>query len=83
VYNNIQATVKCQIERAENPTAAVVISTESALVDNAIHLDYVTSKVAIGEREIGSTDPNITIDNNCTDDKLHFRMPGGSGECEH
>jgi hypothetical protein len=30
------------------------------------------------EPEIGSTDPNIPIDNNCTDDELHFGMPGGS-----
>jgi hypothetical protein len=31
------------------------------------------------EPEIRITDPNIPTDNNCTDDELHFRMPGGSG----
>jgi hypothetical protein len=36
--------------------------------------------VALEEPEIGSTDPNILIDNNCTDDELHFGMPGGSGD---
>ena len=39
--------------------------------------------MALGEPEIGSTDPNILIDNNCTDDKLHFGMPGGSGDYEN
>jgi len=34
--------------------------------------------VAFEEAEIGSTDPNILIDINCTDDKLHFGMPGVS-----
>jgi len=58
----------------------MVISTEAGSVDNAILLDYLTSKVALEEPEIGSTDPNIPIDNNCTDDELHFRMPGGSGD---
>jgi len=78
VSNNTLATVKCQIQQAENPTPAVVISLEAAHVDNAILLDYLTSKVALEEPEIGSTDPNIPIDNNCTDDELHFGMPGGS-----
>jgi len=36
--------------------------------------------VALEEPEIGSTDPNILIDNNSTDDELHFGMPGG---CEY
>ena len=83
VYNNTLATVKCQIEQAENPTAAVVISVKAARVDNAILLDYLTSEVALEEPEIGSTDPNIPIDNNCTDDVLHCGMPGGSGHFEH
>jgi hypothetical protein len=78
VYNNTLATVKHQIEQTENPTPAVVISTEAASVDNAILLDYLTSEVALEEPEIGSTDPNIPIDNHCTDDKLHFGMPGGN-----
>jgi len=82
VYNNTLATVKRQIQQAENPTPAVVISTDAASVDNAILLDYLTSEVALEEPEIGSNDPNIPIDNNCTDDELHFGMPGGSGDYE-
>jgi len=82
VYNNTLGTVKRQIQQAENPTPAVVISVEAARVDNDILLDYLTSEVALEEPEIGSTDPNIPIDNNCTDDELHFGMPGGSGDYE-
>jgi len=82
IYNNTLATVKRRIQQAENPTPAVVISVEAARVDNAILLDYLASEVALEEPEIGSTDPNILIDNNCTDDELHFGMPGGSGDCE-
>jgi hypothetical protein len=82
VYNNTLATVKRQIQQAENPTPAVVISVEAACVDNAILLDYLTSEVAIEEPEIGSNDPHIPMDNNCTDDELHFGMPGGSGDFE-
>jgi len=83
VYKNTLATVKRQIQQAENPMPAVVISMEAASVDNAILLDYLTSEVALEEPEIGSTDPDIPIDNNCTDDKLHFGMPGGSRNFEH
>ncbi|MDX6610792.1 MAG: hypothetical protein QOF85_2792 [Solirubrobacterales bacterium] len=61
---------------------AVVISMEAAPVDNAILLDYVTSEVALEEPDISSTDPDIPIDNNCTDDKLHCGMPEGSGDFE-
>jgi len=82
VYNNTLATVKRQIQQAENPTPAVVISVEVARVDNAILLDYLTSEVALEEPEIGSTDSNIPFDNNCTDDELHFGMPGGSRDFE-
>jgi len=82
VYNNTVPTVKRQIQQAENPTPAVVISVEAAGVDNAILLDYLASEVALEEPEIGSTDPNIPIDNNCTDDELYFGMPGGSGYYE-
>jgi len=82
VYNNTRATVKRQIQQAENPTPAVVISVEAARVDHAILLVYLASKVALEEPEIGSTDPNIPIDNNCTDDELHFGMPAGSGDFE-
>jgi len=82
VYKNTLATGKRQIQQAENPTPAVVISVEAACVDNAILLDYLTSKVALEEPEIGSTDPNIPIDNNCMNDELHFGMPGDSGDYE-
>jgi len=80
VYKNTFATVNRQIQQAENPTPAVVISVEAARVDNAILLAYLTSEVTLEEPEIRSTDPNIPIDNNCTDDQLHFGMPGGSGD---
>jgi len=82
VYNNTLATVKRQIQQAENPTPAMVISVYAALVDNAILLDYLTSEVAIEEPQIGSSDPNIPINNNFTDDRLHFGMPGGSEDFE-
>jgi hypothetical protein len=82
VYNNTLATAKCQIQQAENPTPAVVISMEAARVENAIPLDYLPSEVAFEEPEIGCTDRNIPIDNNCTDDKVHFGMPGASGDFE-
>jgi len=78
VYKNSLATVKRQIQQAENQTPAEVISMEAARVDNAILLDYLTSEVGLEEPKIGSTDPNIPMDNNFTDDTLHFRMPGGS-----
>jgi len=78
VYNNTLATVTRQIQQADNPTPTMVISVEAARVDNAILGDYLTSEVAIGEPEIGSSDPNIPIDNNCTVDELHFGMPGES-----
>jgi hypothetical protein len=77
VYKNTLATVKRQIQQAENPTPAAVISMEAARVDNAILVDYLTSEVALEEPEIGSTNPNIPIDNNCMDDELDFGMPGG------
>jgi hypothetical protein len=83
VYTNTLATVMRQIQQTENPMPAMVIIMEAARVDNTIHLDYLTSKVALEEHEIGTTDPNIPIDNNCMDDKLHFRMPGGSWDIAH
>jgi len=82
VYNNTLATVKRQIQQEENPMPAVVISVEAAHVDNTILLDYLTSEVALEEAEIGSTDSNIPIDNNCMDDEQHCGMPGGSGDFE-
>jgi len=56
VCNNTLATVKRQIQQAENPTPAVVISMEAACGDNPILLDYLTSEVALEEPGIGSTD---------------------------
>jgi len=82
VYQNNLGTVTRQIRPAENPTPAEVISVEAVRVDNAIPLDYLTSEVALEEPEIRSTDPNIPIDNNCTDDELHFGVQGGSGDYE-
>jgi len=58
----------------------VVINVEAARVDNAILLDYLASEVALEQPEIRSTDPNIPIDNNGTDDELHFGIPGGRGD---
>jgi hypothetical protein len=60
----------------------VLISVEAACVDNAFVLDYLTSEVALQKPQIGSTYPNIPIDNNCTYDALHFGIPGGSGDYE-
>jgi len=82
VYKNILATVKRQIQHAENPTPAVVINVEAARVDNAILLDYLTFQVTLEKPEIGCTDPNVLIDNNCTGDKLDFGKPGGSSSYE-
>jgi hypothetical protein len=56
VYNNTLATVKRQIQRAENPAPAVVISVKAARVAYAILLDYLTSDVALEETDIRSTD---------------------------
>jgi hypothetical protein len=39
VYNNTLVTGNHQIQQAENPTAAVVISIEAAQVNNTILLD--------------------------------------------
>ena len=33
--------------------------------------------MALQKLEFGSTDPNIPMDNKCTDNELHFRMRGG------
>jgi hypothetical protein len=61
---------------------AVVITVEAACVDYAILRYHFASDVALKEPEIRSTDPNIPIDNNCTDDELHLGMPEGSGDYE-
>ena len=62
--------------------ADVVIRVEAARIDNAILLDYLTSEMALEEPEIGSTDPNIPIDNNLMHDELPFGIAGGSGNYE-
>jgi len=61
---------------------AVVISVAAVRVDNAILLDYLTSEVALEEPEIGNTYPKIALETVCTDDKVHFGIPGGSGDYE-
>jgi hypothetical protein len=82
VYKSTLATVKRQIQQAENPMPAIVISLKAACVENAILLDCLTSEVVLEEPEVRSTDRNITIDNNCMGDELHFWIPGGSGNYE-
>jgi len=52
----------------------------AARVDNASLLDYLTSEVALEEPEIGSTYPNIPIDNNRKEYERHFGLPEGSGD---
>jgi hypothetical protein len=83
VYKDTLATVKGQIQQAQNRKPAVVISVEAGHVRNAILLDYLTSDVPLEKSEIGRTDPNIQIDNNCKDSELHFGIPGGSGDYEN
>jgi len=82
VYNNTIATVLRQIQPAENSTPAVVISTEAVSVGNVIVLVNMTSEVALEKPEIGCTDQNIPMDTNCTDDELHYLMPGHCGDYE-
>jgi hypothetical protein len=82
VNKHTLASVKREIQQAENQMPTMVISVESVCVDNAIHLAYLTSEVALEERGIGSTDPHIPIGKNCTDDEQHLGMPGGSGHYE-
>jgi hypothetical protein len=82
VHNNTPATVKRQIQQEGNPTLAMMISVETARVDNDIFLHYCASDVALEEPEITSNDPNIRIDNNCTHDEHYFGMPGVSRDLE-
>jgi hypothetical protein len=60
--------------------SAVVIRVEAAGADNDNLLDYLTSEVGLEEPEIESTDPNILIDHNCKDGKLHFEIPWDGGD---
>ena len=80
VYNNTLATIKCQIPQTEDPTPALVISMEAVRHDNDLLLDYLTSEMVLEEPEIGSSDPNIPIENDCTHRILHIGMPGGRGD---
>jgi hypothetical protein len=82
VYSNSLATFMRHIQQMDNPKPAVVISMEAERVHNPILLENVTSKVSHEKPEIGSTDPNIPIDNNCTDDEHDFVMSTGSGDYE-
>jgi len=83
VYNDSLATVTRQIQQAENQTPGVVISVDAARVVNGILLAELTSEVALDKREIASTDPDIPINNNCTNDEPHFGMPGDSADYKH
>jgi len=78
VYEPTLAPVKSQIQQAENPTPAMVVTVEAAGVDNGILLDYFTAKVALEDSEIGSIDPHILMVNNCMYDELHFGIPDDS-----
>jgi hypothetical protein len=80
VYHNTVAPVKRQIQQAESPMLAMVISVEAAPLDNAVLLDYSTTEVVLEELEVGSTDPNVPTDNSCTDIKLYLGMPHGSAD---
>jgi hypothetical protein len=77
-YKNMHATVKRQNQQVENPTTAMVISVDAARDDNGIVFHYLASKVVLEEDEIGTTYPNIGIDDNWPDDELHFGWPGCS-----
>jgi len=74
--------VKRQIQQAENPTPAMVISMEGTGVNNAILLDYLTSEVALDEPGIGRDHRIIPIDIICTDSELHFGIAGCSRDYE-
>jgi hypothetical protein len=64
VYKNTSAAVKRQIQQAETPTPAVVISVTVVHVANAILLDDLSSELALVQLEIRKTHPHIPIDNN-------------------
>ena len=83
MYKYTHATVKGQIQYRANATPATVSSMETAHDENGIILDYLTSEVVLEECKVGSIHPNILRDNNCTDDELHFGMPGHSGDYEN
>ena len=74
VYNITLATVRYDIQPAENRTLAIVISIEAAQVHIAIDHDYWTSKVALEEPEFRSTYQYLLRHNNCTGNKQHCQM---------
>jgi hypothetical protein len=78
MYSNTLGAVKHQIELTENPMPPMLCRVETAHVDNALYLDHFTSEEALEEPKVGSTVPNIQIDNNSTDDDLNFGRPGHS-----
>jgi len=82
VYKTTLLTFKRQIQQVEIPMPAEVISVEAARVDNAMLLEYLTSEVALQEPDIGSTDPNIPVENTWMDEQLHFGMPVGRVDYE-
>jgi hypothetical protein len=51
-YKKTLATVKRQIQQAENQMPAAVISTDAAYVDNVFLFDYLTAEAALEEPEI-------------------------------
>jgi hypothetical protein len=68
VYSNTFVITNRQIEQAEKPTPAVVITMNAVHVNNTILHDYLTLNVALEWPDIGCTVPNIPIDNNFRDD---------------
>ena len=74
VYKNTLASVKLRIQEAEFQTPREVISTEAAVVDNVMLLDFLQSEPALQQPEIGVAYPGIPIDNNESDDELLFRF---------
>jgi hypothetical protein len=70
VYNKTLAIVKRHIQQAAKQTPVGVRIVAAAGVENSILPEDFSSTVELGKRDIGSTDPDIPIDNNCTNDKL-------------
>jgi hypothetical protein len=56
---------------------------EITFVDNAIVFDYWTSEVGHEEPDIGCTDPNILVENRCTDDERHVGQPMGGTDFKY
>jgi hypothetical protein len=80
VYTSMLAAVKHQIQHTENPMSATVCRAEAVHVDSARLHHHLISEVALEESEIGSTNLNLPIGNNCTDYTLYLGMRGGSGD---